>query len=224
MKKYTLLCIIALILCSCSTSNEKKAEKLIAKSLKGSLYHPDTYEPISTKVDSAFVNFENLIILGDLCDELSVLKQKQDKLKEEQKSVERRMSIYAPDGQFRVERHRVAYEQCKEEYDELSKKLNKITPKIANTISSIKETSTNLYSEEFTGWVITHRFTSKNGANTITLPSNMVFICDKEFTNCGNGIEFDFFNEFILLINKIQELDDEEILEEVTAFEQSYQR
>ena len=224
MKKHTLLCIIALILSSCSTTNEEKAEKLIAESLKGSLYHPDTYEPISTKVDSAFVNFENLIKLGDLCDELFVQKQKQDELKEKQKSIERLMSIYAPNGQFRVESHRVTYEQYKEEYDEVSGKLNKITPKIANTISEIKKYSTNLNSEEFTGWIVTHRFTSKNGANTVTLPGNMVFICDKDFTNCGSGIDFNFFSGFILLINKIQELDDDEIVEEVVSFIQSSQR
>ena len=48
------LCTVALIMTSCTLSNEEKAEKLVKETLKDYLYHPDSYEPISTKVDSMF--------------------------------------------------------------------------------------------------------------------------------------------------------------------------
>ena len=71
MKKLQLLfCAVALIMTSCTLSNEEKAEKLIQESLKGTLYHPESYKSISTQVDSAFINFENLAKVGELCEEL----------------------------------------------------------------------------------------------------------------------------------------------------------
>ena len=67
MKKLKLLfCAVALVFTSCTLSNEDKAEKLIKESLKGTLYHPESYEPISTRVDSAFINIENLVKVGEL--------------------------------------------------------------------------------------------------------------------------------------------------------------
>lgn len=50
MKKLQLLfCAVALIMISCTLSNEEKAEKLIQESLKGTLYHPESYKSISTQ-------------------------------------------------------------------------------------------------------------------------------------------------------------------------------
>ena len=44
-----LSCAVALVMTSCTLSNEEKAEKLVKETLKDYLYHPDSYEPISTK-------------------------------------------------------------------------------------------------------------------------------------------------------------------------------
>ena len=51
-----LFCAIALIMTSCTLSNERKAEKLVKETLKNYLYHPNSYEPISTRVDSMFID------------------------------------------------------------------------------------------------------------------------------------------------------------------------
>ena len=55
-----LFCAIALVITSCTPSNEEKAEKLVKETLKDYLYHPDSYEPISTRVDSMFIDFPEL--------------------------------------------------------------------------------------------------------------------------------------------------------------------
>ena len=54
MKKF--LVLSALVITSCTLSNEEKAEKLVKETLKDYLYHPDSYEPISTRVDSMFID------------------------------------------------------------------------------------------------------------------------------------------------------------------------
>ena len=84
MKKLQLLfCAVALIMISCTLSNEEKAEKLIQESLKGTLYHPESYKSISTQVDSAFINFENLAKVGELCEELGDLLDKESEYQRE---------------------------------------------------------------------------------------------------------------------------------------------
>ena len=61
MKKKLLLVIFALVCVSCSHSLEEKANALIEVDLKKSLYHPETYNPAETVVDSAFTPFDDPI-------------------------------------------------------------------------------------------------------------------------------------------------------------------
>ena len=112
MKKLQLLfCAVALIMISCTLSNEEKAEKLIQESLKGTLYHPESYKSISTQVDSAFINFENLAKVGELCEELGDLLDKESEYQREYRSAESSKSIYAPNGWYYDEHSRVKYNQ-----------------------------------------------------------------------------------------------------------------
>ena len=217
MKKLQLLfCAVALIFTSCTLSNEEKAEKLIKESLKGTLYHPDSYEPISTRVDSAFINFENLAKVGELCEELGDLLDKESEYQREMLSAESSKSIYAPNGWYYDLHSQTMYNQYKQEYEEYKAKLEKIAPKITTTLSELKETSQNIYSDELTGWIVSHRFTSKNGANTMTIPGDMIFVCDTEFTRCGNGMDSDAFEKLFKFIKKISEAEtDEELKEEI---------
>ena len=216
MKKLKLLfCAVALVFTSCTLSNEDKAEKLIKESLKGTLYHPESYEPISTRVDSAFINIENLVKVGELFEELGNLLIKESEYQREMLSAERSKSIYAPSGWYYDSHSQTMYNQYKQEFEENKAKLEKIAPKIATTIDELKEVSKNIYSEEFTGWIVTHRFTSKNGANTMTIPGNMIFVCDTEFTRCSNGIDYDAFEKTFKLIKKVSEAETDEDLREL---------
>ena len=216
MKKLKLLfCAVALVFTSCTLSNEDKAEKLIKESLKGTLYHPESYEPISTRVDSAFINIENLVKVGELFEELGNLLIKESEYQREMLSAERSKSIYAPSGWYYDSHSQTMYNQYKQEFEENKAKLEKIAPKIATTIDELKEVSKNIYSEEFTGWIVTHRFTSKNGANTMTIPGNMIFVCDREFTRWSNGIDYDAFEKTFKLIKKVSEAETDEDLKEL---------
>lgn len=211
MKKiHLLLCAIVAILASCTPSPEEKAEQLVAESLKGTLYHPDSYEPISTTLDSAFINFENLAQFGVVCSELGEQIQQQEEYQRELRSAESSISIYAPDGYYYSEHSRVKYNQYKEECEEYQRKLEKLTPKIEASVAELRNLSDNLASEEFTGWFVTHRFTSKNGANTVTLPGHMIFICDKELTKCGSGMDAEDFEKFFELVGEIKNLETNE--------------
>ena len=51
MKKIFYLALVAVIMVACGQSQEQKAEVLIKESLKKTLYKPETYKPVETKVD-----------------------------------------------------------------------------------------------------------------------------------------------------------------------------
>ena len=74
MKK--LFVVFALILASCTLPNEKKAEILIEETLKDYLYHPGFYEPISTRVDSMFVDVTAIEPIMEISDEIKDLMSK----------------------------------------------------------------------------------------------------------------------------------------------------
>ena len=103
-----------------------KAEKLIQESLKGTLYHPDSYEPISTRVDSAFINFEQLATFGEICEELTDLLDKESEYQREMLSAERSKSIYAPNGWYYDSHSQTMYNQYKQEYEEYKRIMSNI--------------------------------------------------------------------------------------------------
>ena len=72
MRKITILiatCIL-FIMPSCTKSNEDKAEELISKCIKENMSYPDSYEAISTKVDSSFVKVSTIIEILDLSEDV----------------------------------------------------------------------------------------------------------------------------------------------------------
>lgn len=72
MRKITILiatCVL-FIMPSCTKSNEDKAEELISKCLKENMSYPDSYEAISTKVDSSFVKVSTIIEILDLSEDV----------------------------------------------------------------------------------------------------------------------------------------------------------
>ena len=77
MKKFIYLSFLTLVLVACSQSQEKKAEALIKESLKKSLYKPETYKPVETKVDSAFAPYDDPAFFEELA-ELEKMKAEED--------------------------------------------------------------------------------------------------------------------------------------------------
>jgi hypothetical protein len=61
MKKNLMFIAVLFALISCNQSPQEKANALIEVDLKKSLYHPETYNPAETVVDSAFTPFDDPI-------------------------------------------------------------------------------------------------------------------------------------------------------------------
>lgn len=215
MKKFIVLlsiCTIALIMASCTLSNEGKAEKLVKETLKDYLYHPDSYEPISTKIDSMFIDVTTIEPIMKISSEISDLISKIDKCEMNIESAESSMNIFAPVG-FSSQFSRGEYTRAKKDREKAKSDLNKYTKKLSEELASLKENVAKYYKGEFTGWAVSHRFRSLNGAGTMTIPGEMIFFCDKEFTSCV-GYEIEKFEEFTKILEAVDEAtSDEDIMD-----------
>lgn len=96
MRKFFVL--FAIIIVSCTLSNEEKAEKLVKKTLKNHLIHPDSYEPISTRVDSIFIDVTTIEPIMEISHEIKKLISKINSCEREIESAESSMNIWSPDG------------------------------------------------------------------------------------------------------------------------------
>lgn len=197
------LCAVALIMASCTLSNDEKAEKLVKETLKDYLYHPDSYEPISTRVDSMFIDVTTIEPIMKISGEISDLISKIDKCEMDIESAETSMNIYAPDG-YSSQFTRGEYARAKKEKEETQSDLDKYTKKLSGEVASLKENVAKYHKGEFTGWAVSHRFRSLNGAGSMTIPGEMIFFCDKEFTNCV-GYEVSKFEEFAKILKAVDE-------------------
>ncbi len=59
MKKILFFAALVILFGSCTKSPEQKANALIKEYLEKTLYHPDTYAPTNTELDSAFTPYDD---------------------------------------------------------------------------------------------------------------------------------------------------------------------
>ena len=202
--------LITITLSSCSLSNEEKAENLIKETLKDYLYHPDSYEPISTIVDSMFIDVTTIEPIMEISEEIKSLISKINKCEREIESAESSMDLWALHSYY-SQYSRGNYTRAKKEKEEAKSDLDKYTRKLSEQIASLKENVAKYRKEEFTGWAVSHRFKSLNGAGTMTIPGEMIFFCNKEFTTCG-GYEVDKFETFIKILESVEDASSDEDL------------
>lgn len=209
MKK--LFVLLAVIMTSCTPSNEEKAEKLIKETLKDYLYHPDSYEPISTRVDSMFIDVTAIEPIMEISDKIKDLISKINSCKEKIESAEFSMDILADNHPSQFSRRE--YTRAKKEKEEAKSDLDKYAKKLLGQFASLKENVAKYHKGEFTGWAVSHRFRSLNGAGSMTIPGEMIFFCDEEFTTCG-GYEVDEFENFVKILKAVDEAtSDEDIMD-----------
>ena len=210
MKK--LFILLTLIMASCTLSNEEKAEKLVKETLKDSLYHPDSYEPISIKVDSMFIDVTTIEPIMEISDEIKDLMFKINRCKREIKSAESSMDIWVPNG-YSSQYSRGEYARAKREKEEAKSDLDKYIKKLSEQLASLKENVAKYHKGKFTGWAVSHRFRSLNGAGSMTIPGEMIFFCNEEFTTCV-GYEVDKFENFAKILKAVDEAtSDEDIMD-----------
>ncbi len=210
MKK--LFVLLALMMISCAPSNEEKAEKLIKETLKGYLFHPNSYESLLTRVDSMFIDASTIASIMEISDEIKDLIPQINKCKFNIEFAESSMDIWAPDG-YSSRYSRGEYARAKKDKEEAQSALDKYTKKLSEQIASLKENVAKYHKGEFTGWVVSHRFRSLNGEGSMTIPEEMIIFCDEAFTTCF-GYKIEEFETFAKMLEAVDEAtSDEDIID-----------
>lgn len=174
MKKVFCFIVVVVVMVSCQ-SQEKKAEALIKKNIVKTLYKPDTYKPIDTKVDSAFAPYDDPNLIKELL-ELAKIKEEYDELDRKVKHAKSSMAIWG--GSHLSEYDRIKYQEAKEDFDEANtqiEKLDEIGKKQNEKIFSILRGE-----RKFVGYKVLHNYRADNNAGN-TLIGDTYFFIDKNF-------------------------------------------
>lgn len=204
MKKIFYLALIAVIMVACGQSQEQKAEALIKESLKKSLYKPETYKPVETKVDSAFAPYDDPAFFKELA-ELGKMNNEYAELEAKAKRAKSSMSIWS--GPYQSTFGRNEYQEAKEEYEEANAKIEKLKTKGRKQYEKVAKM---LQGErKFIGYKAVHNYRADNNAGN-TLIGNTIFFIDENFTEIRYSLEVEEYNQIQEAISQFKEQIEEE--------------
>ena len=199
MKKFILVFSVALLFISCGQSPEEKANALIKTELRKSLFKPDTYNPIETKLDSAFAPYDDPTLYKKL-EELYKLASEAEDLDLKMKHAKSSMSIWS--GPYSSSFSRNQYNEAKKDFNEAKSKLDKLKEKGQNKYNEITEIL--VQKPKFIGYLATHNYRADNNAGN-TLIGNDVFFIDPEFKEVLFRCEIEEYNQYQEAIKQLQE-------------------
>lgn len=199
MKKILYWTFVAVVLIACGQSQEQKAETLIKESLKKSLYKPETYKPVETKVDSAFAPYDDPAFFEELA-ELGKMNSEYADLEEKAKRAKSSMSIWS--GPYMTAYGRNEYQEAKEEYEEVNAKIEKLKIKGRKKYEIVAKI---LQGErKFIGYKAFHNFRADNNAGN-TLIGNTIFFIDENLTEVRYSLEVEEYNQIQEAISQLKE-------------------
>lgn len=153
---------------------QQRAETIIKKLVCDQLYYPNTYDPVSTKVDSAFFC---PIIDGECVSAAYEIIKMQAEYESEKSSYEQNdwtIRFHGnPSGPF-LENERKARKESSEKMAELKKKIVEKENIIRNRDVS--------HDGEFVGWWVVHKFRSANGNGQVSF-THRGFLLNKDMSS-----------------------------------------
>lgn len=199
---------------ACSQTKEEKAQEMAANYLKGVLYHFDSYEPLQTKVDSSFVSLSTDKEAIELTMDMLKLFQSAQGYADKVERAESSMEIWSPCG-YSSAFSKGEYRRAKEKRDENQELLDKTRDRILNQFSKIKERQGTLDEGKFDGWKVYHKFKSLNGAGTVDLFGEYIFLCDTDLRE-ETAYSKDDYDAISKVMNAISSSEDiSEMIEKV---------
>lgn len=188
-------------LTSCNNSPIDKANTLIKEECLKNLLKADSYDPVETKIDSAFTPYDSPTFHEKVM-ELAKLNQAIQEYDEKAKQAKSSMTIWEhPYDAY----SRNQYQEDKEEYEEYTEKRNlaeKRVQKIANGIKDMMQKE-----PEFIGFKAIHRFRANNNAGQ-TLMGNTYYLFDKDLSQIIVSYDMDS-EDFLMIQQIIQQIIDE---------------
>lgn len=174
MKRFIFIPMVMLIV-ACNQTPEDKANALIQESVKKSLYHPESYEPVETVVDSAFAPMDDPAFYEKSLKACHLAVELQ-KYTEEVKRAKSLMAIWQDSWDAFSKNE---YNEAKEEYDTCNDKIEQLEDNIKKVGEDMMELIES--GRRFIGFKVTHKFRAKNNRGNSLMGKN-IYITDSTFT------------------------------------------
>lgn len=179
MKKVIIFAAAVMTCVACSQSPEDKVNVLIKESMKKTLYHAETYDPVETLVDSAFTPFDDPAFYEKTV-KLCKLGMEIDKYDRKAKSEKRDIAHYQ-------DMLRIMYSNSdKERLSQAQENYNDYIAKKGETEEKAKKLAEQLKSElqkepRFIGFKARHRYRAQNNGGQ-TVFGETKFLFDKDMS------------------------------------------
>ncbi|MBF1463082.1 hypothetical protein [Prevotella pallens] len=192
MKKVIGFILCLMVLGACSRTQEEKANLLIKEDIQKVLVKPDTYEPIETKLDSAFAPYETPEFMENTLKCVQLFMEIEG-YKEKIKDARSMMALYEDNlGSPYLKNE---YNEYKAEYKEATNKRNEIEKRLKRLGKKLKELAN--AKREFIGYKAMHHYRADNNAGKTVLGTGF-YLFDKDI----NTILISFSEEEIELIQE----------------------
>lgn len=185
MKRILLGALLVTLFASCCKSPEDKANALIEKDIKKVLYHPETYDPTETLVDSAFTPFDDPVFY-DKTVQLCKLGMTIDEYDRNMKSAKSSMSIWS--GPYQSAFGRNEYQEAKEKYNENAENKKNAEKKVKRLADELKAMLDK--EQRFIGFKARHRYRANNNAGQ-TVFGEIMYLFDKDMNNIVASYDMD---------------------------------
>lgn len=196
---------MAVAVTSCNKSPEEKAQALIEDAVKKTLYVPESYDPVETKIDSAFApqaTQEYIECTMDMCKAYNEIAKYDEKAKDAKSS----MSIFS-DGYSEFGRNE--YLEHKAEYEKALKKKNAAEKRMNDNLAKLRKMEEQ--KPTFIGYSVIHRYRAEtNGGQTAF--GTLQFFLDKDMENIIATFDLDD-EETQDMENTLEEMEKEGIFE-----------
>ena len=212
-KKHLLFIAIVFMLVSCNTAphiqtNEERAENLVSAYIKDCLTYPESYETISTRIDSSSINVSKMGEIIELTEDCNDLYDKIRTLERRIESAQSTMNIHKG---YNSEYSRGEYNSAKAEKEEYELEFKQLNPKLEEKVLALRTATNDLYDIEVNGWAVTHRFRCKNDYGTQMPPEELLFFCDLNFERCRCWTE-EQIESFFKIIECVEESETDKML------------
>jgi lipoprotein len=203
MTKKLFLCLIsALVICGCGKNIEEQAQEAVKNELHKTLYYFDSYEPLETKVDSAFNTPENN---SDVRELMKIVSEQGNQVKEFTTELENAERTIASLSDARKLGGSFAYD-----YNEAVKDKVYVETKIKGNLKVAYENALKFSKfisqadSSFIGWRVMHTYRAKTGRGVPDI-GREVYIFSKDFKKVLLNLKYD---EYISLVDQIQRMNE----------------
>ncbi len=212
-KKHLLFIAIVFMLVSCNTAphiqtNEERAENLVSAYIKDCLTYPESYETISTRIDSSSINVSKMGEIIELTEDCNDLYDKIRTLERRIESAQSTMNIYKG---YNSEYSRGEYNRAKAEKEEYELEFKQLNHKLEEKVLALRNSTNDLYDSEINGWAVTHRFRCQDDYGAQMPPQEIVFFCDINFKQ-GRCWTIKELESFYKIVECIKESETDKIL------------